>query len=59
MEITRVGFGAQSVDYLAGWQMQRDVHAAVAAGTSPDTVLLLEHPATYTAGKRTEPHERP
>ncbi|MGB3593523.1 MAG: lipoyl(octanoyl) transferase LipB [Ornithinimicrobium sp.] len=59
MEITRVGFGAQSVDYLAGWQMQREVHAAVAAGTAPDTVLLLEHPATYTAGKRTEPHERP
>ncbi|MGB3256553.1 MAG: lipoyl(octanoyl) transferase LipB [Ornithinimicrobium sp.] len=59
MEITRVGFGAQSVDYLAGWQMQRKVHAAVAAGTAPDTVLLLEHPATYTAGKRTEPHERP
>jgi lipoyl(octanoyl) transferase len=29
------------------------------AGTGPDTLLLLEHPAVYTAGKRTEPHERP
>ena len=25
----------------------------------PDTVLLLEHSPVYTAGKRTEPHERP
>jgi lipoyl(octanoyl) transferase len=25
----------------------------------PDTLLLLQHPAVYTAGKRTEPHERP
>lgn len=59
MQIRRVGFGSESVDYLTAWQMQRDVHAAVCAGASPDTVLLLEHPATYTAGKRTEPHERP
>ena len=27
--------------------------------SEPDTVLLLEHAAVYTAGKRTEPHERP
>ena len=27
--------------------------------TTPDTVLLLEHPSVYTAGKRTEPWERP
>ena len=30
------------------------MHAEVVAGTSPDTVLLLEHPPVYTAGKRTE-----
>ena len=35
------------------------MHAEVVAGERPDTVLLLEHPPTYTAGKRTEPHERP
>ncbi|OBF16787.1 lipoyl(octanoyl) transferase LipB [Mycobacterium sp. ACS4331] len=47
-----------SIDYQAAWQMQRDlVDARVAGG--PDTLLLLEHPAVYTAGKRTEPHERP
>ncbi len=46
------------VDYLAAWEHQREVHAGVVAG-GPGTVLLLEHPPTYTAGKRTEPHERP
>lgn len=48
-----------TVDYLDAWELQRRVHAEVVAGTRPDTVLLLEHPPTYTAGKRTEPHERP
>jgi lipoyl(octanoyl) transferase len=45
-------------DYLEAWERQREVHAEVVAG-GPATVLLLEHPPTYTAGKRTEPHERP
>jgi lipoyl(octanoyl) transferase len=54
-----VGTGADAIDYLAAWDLQRQVHAAVVAGERPDTVLLLEHPPTYTAGKRTEPHERP
>ncbi len=35
------------------------MHAEVTAGTRPGTVLLLEHPPVFTAGKRTEPHERP
>jgi lipoyl(octanoyl) transferase len=35
------------------------VHAEVASGRAPDTVILLEHPSVYTAGKRTEPYERP
>jgi lipoyl(octanoyl) transferase len=47
------------VDYLAAWALQREVHARVAGGEQADTVLLLEHPAVFTAGKRTEPHERP
>jgi lipoyl(octanoyl) transferase len=53
-----VGFGEHSVEYVAAWDLQREVHARVVEG-GPDTVLLLEHPAVYTAGKRTEPHERP
>jgi len=47
------------VPYQEAWDEQRRVHAAVAAGTEPDTVLLLEHPAVYTAGKRTSQFERP
>jgi lipoyl(octanoyl) transferase len=53
-----VGIGPEAVDYQAAWQLQRQVHADVVAG-GPGTVLLLEHPPVYTAGKRTEPHERP
>jgi lipoyl(octanoyl) transferase len=47
-----------TVDYGTAWQLQRDlVDARVAGG--PDTLLLLEHPPVYTAGRRTEAHERP
>lgn len=48
-----------TIDYLDAWELQKQVHAEVVAGTRPDTVLLLEHPPTYTAGKRTDAHERP
>jgi lipoyl(octanoyl) transferase len=47
-----------TIDYLAAWELQREVADARVAG-GPDTLLLLEHPAVYTAGKRTEAHERP
>ena len=53
------GLSANSVPYDEALQRQRAVHAAVVAGRAPDTVLLLEHPPVYTAGKRTEPDERP
>ncbi|MGH3355747.1 MAG: lipoyl(octanoyl) transferase LipB [Nocardioidaceae bacterium] len=56
---TRVGFGPDAVDYVRAWDQQRALHAAVAAGDAPDTVLLLEHTPVYTAGKRTQPEERP
>ena len=59
LTVVHEGFVPNAVPYLDGWQRQRDVHAAVVAGESPDTLLLLEHEAVYTAGKRTEPHERP
>lgn len=48
-----------TIDYLEAWELQRQVHQRVVDGEQPDTVLLLEHPPTYTAGKRTDPHERP
>jgi lipoyl(octanoyl) transferase len=50
---------AGRVRYEDAWQHQRELHEAVAAGDAPDTVLLLEHPPVFTAGKRTEPSERP
>lgn len=53
------GLSANSVPYLSGLEQQRALHAAVAEGRAPDTVMLLEHESVYTAGKRTEPHERP
>jgi lipoyl(octanoyl) transferase len=52
------GFGAEALDYVLAWDLQRETHAGVVAG-GEDTVLLLEHPPVYTAGRRTEPHERP
>ena len=54
-----VGLGPDAVDYLSAWELQRAVHADVVSGAAPGTVLLLEHPAVFTAGKRTDPHERP
>jgi lipoyl(octanoyl) transferase len=47
------------VPYEQAWAQQREVHAQRVAGTGPDTLLLLEHPPVYTAGKRTLRHERP
>jgi lipoyl(octanoyl) transferase len=47
-----------TVDYRVAWQLQRELaDARVAGGT--DTLLLLEHPSVYTAGRRTLAHERP
>src|SRR3954470_20660163 len=46
-------------DYRTAWDEQGPVHHEVVAGTSPDTVLLLEHNSVYTAGRRTRPEDRP
>lgn len=59
LDVRMIGFGAAAVEYLEAWELQRNVHADVVLGATPDTVLLLEHPSVYTAGRRTEPHERP
>ncbi|BCY06467.1 lipoyl(octanoyl) transferase LipB [Actinoplanes sp. L3-i22] len=47
------------VDYRDAWDEQKRLHEAVADGTQPDTILLLEHPSVFTAGKRTEPGDLP
>jgi lipoyl(octanoyl) transferase len=55
LRIERAGL----VDYEKAWARQRELHAERVAGEGPDTLLLLEHPSVYTAGKRTEDWERP
>lgn len=54
IDVRRLGL----VDYRAAWDQQRELAEARLAG-GPDTLLLLEHPPVYTAGRRTEPQERP
>jgi len=44
------------VDYLAAWELQRQLAAARRAGAIPDTLLLLEHPPTFTTGRRGGTH---
>jgi lipoyl(octanoyl) transferase len=46
-----------AVAYLEAWELQRSVADAVSKGSLPDTVLLLEHPAVVTLGRRAEPGE--
>jgi lipoyl(octanoyl) transferase len=47
------------VDYESAWDLQRDLHQKVAAGELENTLLLLEHPPIFTAGRRTLDSERP
>ncbi|CAM3098382.1 lipoyl(octanoyl) transferase LipB [Skermania piniformis] len=47
------------IDYAAAWQLQRELAADRAVGRGHDTLLLLEHPSVYTAGRRTAPTDRP
>lgn len=47
------------IEYGKAWQIQRTVHAEVAEGIRPNTLILLEHPSVFTAGRRTLENERP
>jgi lipoyl(octanoyl) transferase len=49
----------ETMEYEQAWQLQRDIHADVASGIRENTLVLLEHPSVYTAGRRTEEFERP
>lgn len=40
------------------WEQQRQIHSEVVAG-GPNTVLYVEHPSVFTAGKRTRPEDLP
>ncbi|MFC6238859.1 lipoyl(octanoyl) transferase LipB [Longivirga aurantiaca] len=54
-----VGLGPGLVPYADAWDLQRATHDRVVTSGSPGEILLLEHPPTYTAGKRTRPADRP
>lgn len=47
------------IDYEQAWELQREIHREVADGKRPNTLLLLEHPPIFTAGRRTLDSERP
>lgn len=47
------------IDYEKAWKIQRTVHGEVAEGSRPNTLMLLQHPPVFTAGRRTLDHERP
>ena len=47
------------IDYEKAWQVQRTIHSEVVSGVRPNTLLLLEHPSVYTAGRRTLDAEKP
>ncbi|MEV5752950.1 lipoyl(octanoyl) transferase LipB [Actinoallomurus sp. NPDC052308] len=53
------GFGERAIPYEEAWELQRRLHERRVADEIPDVCLLLEHPPVYTAGKRTEPLDRP
>ncbi|OAR25491.1 lipoate-protein ligase B [Streptomyces sp. ERV7] len=59
LRFVRLGFGDDAVEYQEAWDEQRRVHTARFTDEIPDTCLLLEHPPVYTAGRRTDPSERP
>jgi lipoyl(octanoyl) transferase len=55
LRIDRLGL----IDYVEAWDVQRANADARRNGTGPDVLMLLEHPPVYTAGKRTQPEDRP
>ncbi|WP_062464002.1 lipoyl(octanoyl) transferase LipB [Demequina soli] len=59
MRIVPLDLGTRLVPYEEAWALQREVHAAVAAGAAEDTVILVEHEPVYTAGRRTAAWDRP
>jgi lipoyl(octanoyl) transferase len=59
LAVVRAGFGPEAVPYQDAWAQQRRLHRARVDGEIGDTVLLLEHPPVFTAGRRTEAWERP
>src|SRR5258706_3786519 len=47
LEVRRLGL----IPYAEAWELQKTLAAQRAADAIPDTLLLLEHPPTYTLGR--------
>ena len=47
------------LEYQEAWQLQRSIHDRVADDTEANTLILVEHPSVFTAGRRTDSLERP
>ncbi len=45
---------AGRMEYLAAWEWQRELVRQRSAGAIADTLLLIEHPHTYTLGRSTK-----
>jgi lipoyl(octanoyl) transferase len=41
-----------TIPYRQAWDLQAEIAGKIAAGEAPPTLLLLEHPHTYTFGRR-------
>ena len=55
LSVQRLGL----IEYQVALDQQRLIHSEVVGRTRENTLLLLEHPSVYTAGKRTSLEERP
>jgi len=43
------------IDYAAAWDRQKETVKAIDRGDKPETLLLLQHPPTYTIGSQKHP----
>ena len=55
LALTKAGL----IDYDRALELQRSLHAEIAENQRPNTLLLLQHPPVYTAGRRTLESEKP
>lgn len=59
IDVIEPGYQPTPVEYRTGWELQRGIHDAVVTGDRAEALILLEHESVFTAGSRTEEHERP
>jgi lipoyl(octanoyl) transferase len=55
VDLKRLGL----IDYESALSLQREFHQEIADGNRPNTLMILEHPPIFTAGRRTLDSERP